>query len=299
MSLILELTDDVINFYYETEQSIARPLDYSEQVSHSINGSNITSTPVTVPTYSFHSTGTTQKILTSIVGLKTKAVFQKENTPREDLYSDQIDWHALHKIDLIDNLTNENIKSFELNYSYFNNHLQGKNYAKRLKLLSVQELDKVGHPERPPYVFDYIDGVLPFKDSKAQDHHGYYNGATSNSVFTPKMGYGVYILPGANRSFNFDFAKIGTLNKITYPEGGFTELEYEPNTFGNFSEIYKRNEIERTKSLHTTPIVLDFSTPISTANFVSRHTQFRAKLCSTHRALLQLCSIFPICYWRV
>jgi YD repeat-containing protein len=108
----------------------------------------------------------------------------------------------------------------------------------------------------PPYQFFYdrVDlstgtSILPGTDSYQQDAWGYYN-AIVNSSLTPK----VYIYPnnineqyrlnpipnysgtyftinGADRSTNPNVVMASTLNKVVYPTGGSTSLEYEPNTY--------------------------------------------------------------------
>ncbi|MEM6696804.1 MAG: hypothetical protein AAF599_00310 [Bacteroidota bacterium] len=82
-------------------------------------------------------------------------------------------------------------------------------------------------------IYDYSFGyntsqMLPDKQSFAQDHWGYYNGATGNTSMLA-IPSGVQISNGANREVNPAHSSACMLNSITYPEGGVTRLFYENN----------------------------------------------------------------------
>ncbi|MBL4663446.1 MAG: hypothetical protein JKY22_07820 [Flavobacteriaceae bacterium] len=74
------------------------------------------------------------------------------------------------------------------------------------------------------YSFEYIgipeDEIAFYK----QDFWGFYNNGTSTNFINLDDFY-------TGRAPNFNHAKIGALQKITYPTKGFTELEYEANTY--------------------------------------------------------------------
>ncbi|MEZ4824833.1 MAG: hypothetical protein R3C61_00850 [Bacteroidia bacterium] len=74
---------------------------------------------------------------------------------------------------------------------------------------------------------------MPSRNSKQQDHWGYFNGAVFNdniNTLIPTITIGTQTFTGANRNPNFNFAKAGVITKITYPTGGHTQFEYELNT---------------------------------------------------------------------
>lgn len=109
----------------------------------------------------------------------------------------------------------------------------GTALCKRLKLSSVKEVGRDGI-EKSPHSFLYHGEALPPRDSKDTDDWGYYNkrGNTNNfpqfiDYFNEESHYDY--LPGANRKSNFETVKAGTLTKITYPTGGYSEFEYEIN----------------------------------------------------------------------
>jgi len=69
---------------------------------------------------------------------------------------------------------------------------------------------------------------LPNRFDYSQDYGGFYNGITNstsipdNVVFNP---FGLHNL--ADRTPNFNYAKFGSLKRIYYPTGGYTEFDYE------------------------------------------------------------------------
>jgi hypothetical protein len=151
------------------------------------------------------------------------------------------------------------IKEFRFIYSYFdceevpetNLYNNDVNAKKRLRLDRIEIAD--GIDVLSSYCFEYDYGVnrkLPSRFSKAQDFWGFYNGYTSNQTLLPTTyvyidpidgdKFSVYedpinspdrVLEWSNRNPNHYVSSIGSLNKIIYPTKGFTELQYEQNTF--------------------------------------------------------------------
>lgn len=85
-----------------------------------------------------------------------------------------------------------------------------------------------------PYQFEYYNiDELPSSLSLAQDHWGYYNGAINNKSLVPNL-YGMtmpnaFNIVNADRRVNPEFIRYGSLKKIIYPTGGYTEFELEAN----------------------------------------------------------------------
>ncbi|WP_158275350.1 PKD domain-containing protein [Pedobacter sp. HMWF019] len=124
----------------------------------------------------------------------------------------------------------------------------------------LTSMGETGCDALPPHQFSYhgIDfqnstSILPDSSSKKQDLWGFYN-AAADTILTPKIyvypyntsypnleryrinpipNYsGTYfIIPGADRQVNPNTVMSGTLNKIIYPTGGSTLIEYEPNNY--------------------------------------------------------------------
>jgi hypothetical protein len=112
--------------------------------------------------------------------------------------------------------------------------------------------EKNGTSTMPPYKFDYsFPLALPASDSKDIDFWGYYCGNRGNTSLIPKMyvypqlsasqryrihkipGYAgtEYMIDGSDRTANLNAIEVGTLNGITYPRGGRTNIVYEANQF--------------------------------------------------------------------
>ncbi len=81
------------------------------------------------------------------------------------------------------------------------------------------------------YKFDYAAGSIPAIGSKAKDQWGFNRGGNPASLF-PRILYGEQYLGDVDRSAILGAAQTGTLNKITYPTGGYSQFEYELNEYG-------------------------------------------------------------------
>lgn len=126
-------------------------------------------------------------------------------------------------------------KSFTFNYDYFKTTNISPPFDIydqiniRLKLNSLDYQDS-NSATVYSYSFDYLSpDDMPPTTSLGQDYYGYSNGITTNQYLFPTYSDPCVPNDGGNRNTNFTFAKRGTLNKITYPTGGHTEFEYEPN----------------------------------------------------------------------
>ncbi|MFT3794327.1 DUF6443 domain-containing protein [Flavobacterium sp.] len=126
-------------------------------------------------------------------------------------------------------------------FSYFGN---GSTATKKLKLdeltfVGVDGLNSLTNGDSYKFAYDREDET-PNKLSFGQDYLGLYNGKDSNPDLVDSFDYVNLYPPFTNpttqkREFIFDKATIGTLNKITYPTGGYTEFEFERNTLdGDF-----------------------------------------------------------------
>jgi YD repeat-containing protein len=79
------------------------------------------------------------------------------------------------------------------------------------------------------YSFEYNNyGQLPKRFSFSQDYLGFFNGKPNTSSIPDDNFSNPNNQPNfADRNPVFGYASIGTLNKITYPTGGYTKFEYE------------------------------------------------------------------------
>lgn len=144
----------------------------------------------------------------------------------------------LDSIKISDN-NNNFCKKFTLYYNYFvdNTALQGyfagygiTTDSKRLRLDSIQEKSCDNSIIIPPYKFNYFSETVPRRLSFGQDYWGFYNGITNNTKLIPTYTENEFtVFPGANRRPNWPAMRGGALQKITYPTGGNTTLNFEAN----------------------------------------------------------------------
>lgn len=176
-----------------------------------------------------------QKRLDSITFQGGSIVFN-HNTTREDV-------NIGKSLDLIEikNSNHELIKSYRLVHSYFDyDYDYDQTDAKRLKLDSIIEIGSENQIKKP-YAFEYFEienSPMPPRSSLsqapefyAQDHWGFFNGQ-SNTTLIPAFSNGIHTHPGANREPNWPYTKSNMLEKISYPTGGYTIFEFEPNFIG-------------------------------------------------------------------
>ncbi|SFT79180.1 hypothetical protein SAMN05421857_3246, partial [Chryseobacterium formosense] len=197
------------------------------------------------------------KILKKIKTNELEIIFNLGYRQDINLYT----WNNLKKlesIDIINIRNNKKFKSLDFFYTYFPyqdnfpavvTELQTYNQikdvlGKRLKLdkISFSSYDDIGNKvnNNNEYKFDYyLSNILPPKVSFAKDFWGYYNGYYNNNLLpdlsfylTPAMGVPVYYERN-NRYSNKDYVSTYMLKRIEYPTKGYTDYEYELNSFNN------------------------------------------------------------------
>ncbi len=135
----------------------------------------------------------------------------------------------------VKNKQNKIIKSFTLQHGYYNSTLSSSfinlpslvansTPTKRLRLASITETTVVPNLI---HSFSYEGNDLPHLFSNSQDHWGFYNGITNQSLIPQYMRYR---RANSNRLANPNFAKYGVLNKITFPTGGSVTYVMEGNS---------------------------------------------------------------------
>jgi hypothetical protein len=104
----------------------------------------------------------------------------------------------------------------------------------RLRLNSIQELSCDGSLSIPPYTFTYFQEPVLRLFSLSRDHWGFNNGVTTNTALYPLLtqsGVPVNTNGTANRNSSWPAMRAGSLQMITYPTGGTTTFNFEPNKF--------------------------------------------------------------------
>ncbi len=109
------------------------------------------------------------------------------------------------------------------------------------------------------YAFTYEDPEgLVSRLSYSQDHWGYYNGK-SNTEFFPDPNtleipapYGMQLYNGgADKATDTVYAKKGLLKQVHYPTKGYSEFEYEGNSYLGTNYIYPPSQEVRLKLVTT------------------------------------------------
>jgi len=229
---------------------------------------------------------------------------------REDILSNNM--KRLHAIDITSSISNKKIKSFEFGYDYFPYSTTGVPYnsyvyqnldkfGKRLKLVSLRQVgyDAFGVADNsyPPYNFEYeVNETLPLKCSYSKDFWGYYNGV-NNTNLLPNLEYFDFPYvheyqvtePNSTTVYPYDYPYVGAdrftdnskvgaymLKKIMYPTGGYTEFEFEPNSFTNqfipdrSLNIHKNFFIEDNSLVYTNSIKTFSLSKSTTVHFENR-----------------------------
>lgn len=130
-------------------------------------------------------------------------------------------------------------------YDYFNESspLYGTS-DKRLKLTGLNVNSR-------KYEMFYDNSELPSSQSFSQDYWGYYNGVDNERELCGSPKYclqgelvkSVFSMGKANRYASEKYSKVGMLTKLTYPTGGYSCFEYEPNRFDD--EYYYPDAADR------------------------------------------------------
>lgn len=123
---------------------------------------------------------------------------------------------------------NDNIlKKATLSYTTLNVETT---YVNKFFLNKVQFYDNANQLQND-YELQYNNlEMFPSKNSFAQDELGFFNGKINNTTLLPltdniTLNNSCYHL--ADREAFFNYASIGSLAKIIYPTGGYTDFEYE------------------------------------------------------------------------
>ena len=153
------------------------------------------------------------------------------------------------KFIIIKDFNGNPIKTFRFDYDYFVADTNcNEEKCLRLKLVGISIFGNDGG-ELPGYEFTYNETPLPERNTFNQDYLGYANSPSSDliggapilyyainngktSLFPVPLGNRYTALPGTySMQSNLTYTQAGILKKIQYPTGGFTEFEYELNSF--------------------------------------------------------------------
>ncbi len=130
--------------------------------------------------------------------------------------------------DILINVDGNAINKFHLFYT--------DNSFERLLLDSLQESGKNNSP-LPSYRFAYCGPKLPQTYGGNADHWGYYNacgiGLAAVKFLCPSLSPDSMSAGETNRDPDASVVRAELLTKISYPTGGLSNFDYEPNDCGN------------------------------------------------------------------
>jgi hypothetical protein len=229
---------------------------------------------------------TSQLSLSTIESDLTRVYFIASGTPRTDLQGGI----ALSEIKVLSKATNTYTHDWLFNYVFTpctgGNEMTGgsgdPSYChNRMKLTSLVQ-KATDNSTSLTWSFTYNPLALPSRRSFAQDYWGFYNGATTNTSLLPQEpfnpnasplagNYTYYSLTnegfmddlGQNRSPNPQYMQAEMLQTITYPTGGKSLLNFEPNTMPAQQEVFIPTGLSSTLNYNysTTNVVDTFSYP--------------------------------------
>ena len=187
-------------------------------------------------------TATDHVYLTSIRNPQTEEELKFVLRDREDLAKSTISYVSYRdepakKLSEIQMLFKNELKGkIKLFHSYFNADKQNDPLKDRYLRLKLDGVDILGKT----YQFEYEQpNALPIKTTKSLDMWGYYNGKpnlvsypTFSAIYncetsgeTPELKFAG--IKGANKEADYNFSKLGLLNKVSYPTKGYTVFSYE------------------------------------------------------------------------
>ncbi len=263
---IVSAKNEVVDFEYENETT-----NYYRRNGDTDAYNDINNTQVQYPvSCHFSLIQSYQKILKEIRFTGGVVKFLKAQSSRLDVNNG----FSLDKIELYKGTTK--IKEIVFDYEYTNasdignippiTALINDGFAqKRLFLKSLQFKDSSGGAVEKAFSFEYDNQILPSRHSNAIDFWGYYNGKNRGQFINFNN------TKFEDATVNPVKVQAGLLKKITYPTGGFTTFEYEPNIVLNKLPL-NNNEIEDANLIKPSKYV------ISNTNPVNVHTEMLSNL---------------------
>ncbi|MBN8852871.1 MAG: hypothetical protein J0H07_13515 [Sphingobacteriales bacterium] len=182
-------------------------------------------------------TSSSGKAVLSKIRWRSGSLVFAANSSRQDLSGKLLDLIQLY------NRRGDKLKEFQLKYAAVNQ----RHYLDTLIERDASSATQLKHS------FEYINRTyLPVKGSYAQDHWGFFNGATANvSLLPPDPSFNTTAL-NANREPDENFMQFGALKKITYPTGGSTQFEYEAHRYDPASPVGGGNPTSQVVSANIT-----------------------------------------------
>lgn len=215
--IIAPFGSDEIQFEYEDE-TYGYATGYNQSLTISLDGSlGNTEKPVGVGLSGTQLQGKRLKKIT--YPDNTQVQFTYDNIARTDVGSYN-NIGALYRLKQVTISNGAASRGYNLYHDYSTN---------RLTLKDVIPFNAQG--EDKGYSFQYYNIPLPARLSFSQDHWGFYNSNPYNSMlpqeYKPIYGTLYTQFSGVNRETDVERVKAGSLTRVTYPTGGYTDFEME------------------------------------------------------------------------
>lgn len=268
---------DVVNFSY-TYSAITNNISFAESDNFKIIDNYQPPFNTVIDIEPLKTTYKDQTIaalsLNSITSDNETVNFVKQSIQREDLLGD----YALSEIQIIPKNGTIATETYQFKYHYVDatssveyNPLNKAEFRKRLQLDTLARL--VNGTLYQPWVFGYNSLALPSRRSYAQDHWGFYNGATNNTTLLPNIHATVptalfalaglsttdwgFFPPkhtiGANREPDSVSMQAQILTSIQYPTGGKTVFRFEANKVPLTETVYLDDVLNLAINTNDTP----------------------------------------------
>lgn len=184
----------------------------------------------------------------SLTDPQEQVLFESQNSSSESYL------RVLNKIRVVRDSVN--FKTVDLEYIYGGASVTASQRFFLSKVIFDKEINQANflhEVQNDVFEMKYDNALsLPDRFAYSQDMLGYYNGKTFNSTLIPENDSFYFQNMGlADRKPYFDFAKRGSLKKIIYPTGGYTEFEYEARKAKDYQNIIHNLSIWRNSNTLT------------------------------------------------
>jgi 20S proteasome alpha/beta subunit len=235
---ITSATGETINFTYNTVASGSYNIENTVFTDYCRVG---TSSPTRPAVSGFNRYSATQLSLATIESdLCRVEVYRDSSMTRKDISGGS----AIGAIKVFSKQAGKYIAWYKFQHAYStavnsNSFDTDTTYNARLHLTGMQQLLVTDSSVQKTWTFKYNPNNLPGRHSYAQDHWGFYNGATGNTNLMPgNLQFSPGSYPWANRNPDSVSMMAEMLTQINYPTGGYSSFTYEPNSIPVTGPVY-------------------------------------------------------------
>lgn len=248
-NMISQNRRDTISFSYQADvidypTANAEIYTVTDQITNTFTPSYVASYSA-APTTPGNAALTAEQLPKQINFKNGKVVFDFDPSVRQDINLGTPSRHAYGLLDIKVYQYNYGTKAMELQKTilFYKSYFPPTTNP-RLRLDSIQILDKASSVIQH-YRFDYNTSIaLPQYTDPYQDYWGYYNGQINNNMFTPKqtVTFQPYTIDpqtnvpiGGNvtngRNCDSNYMQAFALTGIHYPTGGYSTFTYQTNQY--------------------------------------------------------------------